>query len=125
MFDTGAVISQLSSAFPHFASLPVAEEPQTGNQQHAMPSLSEADAEILLDSINVPQLGLLSARSSNNDEGSVTKKEPLDLPNVSSSEHSDGSSSSSDENELVGKEGEELKPRRSTRSGRSSGSTVA
>lgn len=88
MFDTGSVVAQLSTVFPHFASL----------DDHA---LSVADADALLDSINVPHI--------------------RDLHSVSSSEQSDAGVSSdetgvsSDETDIVKKKVVTVKTRRSTR----------
>ena len=46
MFDTGAVISQLSSAFPHFTSQAALEEFQHTTQNMSL--LTEADAEAFI-----------------------------------------------------------------------------
>jgi len=119
MFDTGAVISQLSSAFPHFTSQAALEEFQHTTQNMSL--LTEADAEALLDSINVPQIGMLGLGNSKSEE----KNNSQYLHNVSSSEHSDSSTSSSDENDSSEKNDDKTKPRRSTRACRSSGTSVA
>lgn len=86
-----------------------------------MSLLTEADAEALLDSINVPQIGMLGLGNSKSEE----KNNSQYLHNVSSSEHSDSSTSSSDENDSSEKNDDKTKPRRSTRACRSSGTSVA
>lgn len=107
MFDTGAVISQLSAVFPHFAddSNQVQELEQP---QQDISSLTVADADALLDSIHVPQIGMLSSGGNN--------ECPLDLHDISASEQSD-SSTSADENDQADNEIKHTnsKPRRSAR----------
>ena len=114
MFDTGAVISQLSAVFPNFANLDAAnainDEPASPGIHHQTHTLSVEDADALLDSINVPQINLGSNSISNSS-----------LHDVSSSEHSDngGSSESSDEGSKYDKKviaTSKVGTRRSTRS---------
>mmetsp|Transcript_21072 Transcript_21072/g.32159 ORF Transcript_21072/g.32159 Transcript_21072/m.32159 type:complete len:698 (+) Transcript_21072:211-2304(+) len=63
MFDTGSVVAQLSTVFPHFASL----------DDHA---LSVADADALLDSINVPHIrDLHSVSASEQSDAGVSSDE--------------------------------------------------
>ena len=107
MFDTGAVISQLSAVFPHFAddSNQVQELEQP---QQDISYLTVAHADALLDSIHVPQIGMLSSGGNN--------ECPLDLHDISASEQSD-SSTSADENDQADNEIKHTnsKPRRSAR----------